>query len=329
MSAVVVDSVRGGHKVWGVMRRFPARGWLAPAACALALLCAEPIFAQHVYWVDSFTDQVLRAGLEIPDEETAETRSDVEALVASDMKRPFGLAVDTDGGKIYWTDYGNGMIRRANLDGSAVESLITTAALPSGLALDVAAGKMYWADAGLHEIRRADFDGSNEQIVMSGAGIGVPVAVAVDGSGGQVYWTDIKQQVINRANFDGTGFETVVSGVVDTPTALQLDLSAGKMYWADARTAMIARANLDGSSVEELIKIIVPVVGGIALDVDAGMIYWTDVQFTRIRRADMDIPMGSTPSSRSDVVSLVANEVCSPIPCPPRILAPQAIVVVP
>jgi len=303
--------------------------WCAPIVAALAVLWAGPVAAQHVYWVDSFTDQVLRAGREIPEEETAETRTDVEELVATDMKRPFGLAVDAAGGKVYWTDYGTGTIRRANLDGSAVEGLISTAALPSGIALDVPAGKMYWADVGLHEIRRADLDGSNEQIVVSGVGIGVAVAVAVHSGAGQVYWTDIKQQAIKRANFDGTGMETLVSGAVNTPTALQLDLSAGKMYWADSRKDMIARANLDGTSFEELIKIIVPIVGGIALDVDAGMIYWTDVQFTRIRRANMDIPPGSTPSSRSDVENLLANEVCSPLPCPPRLLAPQGIVVVP
>ena len=37
-----------------------------------------------------------------------------------------GLAVDPDGGKIYWTDSDAPAIRRADLDGSDVEELLTS-----------------------------------------------------------------------------------------------------------------------------------------------------------------------------------------------------------
>ena len=48
-------------------------------------------------------------------------------------------------GKIYWTDPGAKKIRRANLDGSQAEDLVTRGLeYPSGLVLDEAGDKMYW-----------------------------------------------------------------------------------------------------------------------------------------------------------------------------------------
>ena len=63
---------------------------------------------------------------------------------------PWGIAIDPGVGKIYWTDTdGPGLaarIRRANLDGSVVESLLVLAwwERPWAIALDLEAGKMYW-----------------------------------------------------------------------------------------------------------------------------------------------------------------------------------------
>ena len=55
---------------------------------------------------------------------------------------------------MYWIDMGNdgtydGLIRRANLDGSEVEDLLTRDLFtPRGLVLDLVERKMYWADDG-------------------------------------------------------------------------------------------------------------------------------------------------------------------------------------
>ncbi len=56
--------------------------------------------------------------------------------------------------KLYWTDWGTDKIQRADLDGSNVEDLVSSAGLngPDGLALDMAGGKMYWTDAGTSKI---------------------------------------------------------------------------------------------------------------------------------------------------------------------------------
>ena len=49
--------------------------------------------------------------------------------------------------KMYWTDVRLTKIRRANLDYSNVEDLITTGDGPIGIALDLVRGKMYWIES--------------------------------------------------------------------------------------------------------------------------------------------------------------------------------------
>src|SRR5262249_33725029 len=68
-----------------------------------------------------------------------------------------------------WAD-GSGDIRRANLDGSDQQILVTRQNLPQGLALDLAGGQMYWTDnpLGTGDIRRANLDGTDQQTLISG-----------------------------------------------------------------------------------------------------------------------------------------------------------------
>ena len=62
---------------------------------------------------------------------------------------PYGIALDTNAGKMYVTGYFNNAVFRANLDGSDPENLGNLDASgdplerPWGIALDLSAGKMY------------------------------------------------------------------------------------------------------------------------------------------------------------------------------------------
>src|SRR5688500_9114857 len=63
------------------------------------------------------------------------------------LVEPRGIAVDAGAGKIYFADNGTKAIRRANLDGSQLETLISTGfTFPSDLELDLSNGHIYWAD---------------------------------------------------------------------------------------------------------------------------------------------------------------------------------------
>ncbi len=256
--------------------------------------------------------------------------------------------------KIYWTDYrdfdsklardvDNGMIRRANLDGSNPEDVLTELSGPVGIALDSTAGKMYWTEAphdllshelattnGAGQIRRANLDGSEAETLVTevdGDDLVRPYGIALDTAAGKMYWADPEADKIQRANLDGSGAETLLDeNDVTDPVDIDLDVAAGKMYWTEPGaaalmsdtgedcTGSIKRANLDGSNVEEVwTGLCGP--AGIALDVDDGKVYWTEwgaapglvsvsIKCTgKVRRANLD---GS-----GDITDLV-EDLCGP-----------------
>jgi sugar lactone lactonase YvrE len=236
-------------------------------------------------------------------------------LLALSLSPSFGTAAP-QGSKIYWTDYrqlgaklangdDNGMIRRANLDGSNPEDVLTELSRPVGIALDSLAGKMYWTEApqdqlshelattnGTGRIRRANLDGSEVEdplvTEVDGDDLVGPYGIALDTAAGKMYWADPEADKIQRANLDGSGAETLLDeNDVTDPVDVDLDVAAGKMYWTEPGTATlmsgtgedctgsIKRANLDGSNVEGVwTGLCGP--AGIALDIAAGKVYWTE-----------------------------------------------------
>jgi type II secretory pathway pseudopilin PulG/ribosomal protein L12E/L44/L45/RPP1/RPP2 len=188
---------------------------------------------------------------------------------------------------IYWADEEVDMIRRADLDGSNIEDLVTAATMkPKALALDLAGGKMYWADEEVQMIRRANLDGSNIEDLLTG--IVKPRALALDVFGGKMYWADEDVDKIQRANLDGSNIEDLVTAGTMKPRALALDVFVGKMYWVDVEVGKIRRANLDGSNIEDLITSGAMNPSALVLDVFGGKMYWTDDGVDKIQRANLD-----------------------------------------
>lgn len=166
-----------------------------------------------------------------------------------------GLAVDASAGKVYWTHgaFNQGAIRRANLDGTNVETIVAGLSNARGLALDAAGGYVYWSDTIDRTIYRVRLDGTGFQTVAStGNQLGRPTLDLVNGA---VWYGDLGTGTILRANLDGTNPSVVVTGA-DDPLAIALDLSGGKVYWVDAQTVTnhVARANLDGTAAEVLVQ---------------------------------------------------------------------------
>ena len=225
--------------------------------CGLAL----DVAGGKMYWADAGTQKIQRANLD---------GSRVEDLVTSETFEPIDVALDVVGGKMYWTatdyawtasDYALtwGAILRANLDGSQIEEVLTTAGIPEGIALDLVAGKMYWTDTARSNLGRANLDGSQaETIVGWGSDIGplnIPLGLALDRAGGKIYWQDPGTLRMQRANLDGSQAEDLhVSGLGYPGIGLALDPAEGKIYWTDGGRKQILRSNLDGTRVEDLLS---------------------------------------------------------------------------
>jgi hypothetical protein len=119
---------------------------------------------QQLYW-SSFTAAdagvIQRAALD---------GHGIETVIVGHGK-PVDFAIDSAGGKIYWADYVQDVVRRANLDGTEVQDLYAAAADldPGSIALDITAGKVYWGQAASPEdpnhqlIMRMNLDGSSPE----------------------------------------------------------------------------------------------------------------------------------------------------------------------
>ena len=174
-----------------------------------------------------------------------------------------------EGGKLYWADSGTDTIRRANLDGSNIQDIVTTGLrTPTGIAVDLKWQKVYWIDSGTDTIRRANLDGSNIQDILTNgkSGLRTPTGIAVDMTEDKLYWIDSGTDTIQRANLDGSHIEDIVTGL-RTPTDIAVDPEADKVYWADSGTDKIQRANLDGSHIEDIVRTGLRTPTGIALGI--------------------------------------------------------------
>ncbi len=257
------------------------------AGCGVAL----DVESGAVYWTGS--NSIQRATLD---------GTEPDALITGTVNRvltsPGGLAVDSFGRKMYWTDYiGLGQtffIRSANLDGSGIEEPVPDTPSAGPIATDPRRGKVYWVSAEREDggwiLQRANLDGSQiEPLIRTDAGC-VVTSIAVDVDAGKVYWAVWAcSPAIARANLDGTQVEAVVVGW-QLPPAVGVEPHIGKVYWTDAWTGSIRRANLDGSEVEDVIVDNVCSPAALALDHRHRRMYWTCVStdLTRIRSADLD-----------------------------------------
>jgi len=184
--------------------------------------------------------------------------------------------------KIYWTADGN--IQRSDLDGMALENIITGLSQPEDVAVDLEAGKIYWTDLATLKIQRANIDGSSIENIVTDV---ESFSIAIDADAGNIYWTDYSEDKVQRANLNGSGVELLYDGV-NQAAAIVLDIYHGRMYWVDDLAGTIKRANLDGSMVEDVVTgIFAP--KGIAVDNCAGKIYWAEgLLDSSIYSADID-----------------------------------------
>jgi sugar lactone lactonase YvrE len=243
------------------------------AAVALGLavsLGAPATRADKIYWTELTGHQVVRADL---------NGENSEVLVTPAGERPMAIALAPSAGQMYWTFTGE--IRRANLDGTGVESVMIGSSTAKGLVLDEAAGKIYWTGAEPSGcIYRANLDGSEVEVVLEQDALWL----ALDTAGDTIYWTSAGG--VHRASLSARSAEVLIettSGMAFE--AIALDLEHGTMYWVESAGQRIRRANLDGTDVIDcLTGLSAPV--GLAIDAYHGKIYWTDMG--AIHRADLD-----------------------------------------
>jgi DNA-binding beta-propeller fold protein YncE len=157
-------------------------------------LTVDPV-NEKLYWSTSdtmFKGRIQRCNLD---------GTNMQTVVSSQQSefKPASIAIDPDGGKIYWTDYVVDVVRRSNLDGTEIEDLWYAGANfnPRGITLDVAAGKVYWGQDLAFSgpdgvIKRMNLDGGDPHTAIPDLGLpqdltfvstGAPCPGDLDGDG--------------------------------------------------------------------------------------------------------------------------------------------------
>lgn len=137
---------------------------------------------QQIYWTQKGPDnagrgRIFRAGIEVPEGESASARSDIEVLF-NNLPEPIDLELDLENRVLYWTDRGDppagNTVNRAPIDrptGSSQTPEIVFSGLMEaiGIALDVPGDQMFVTDlAG--SVYAAKLDGSQKRMLVYAQG---------------------------------------------------------------------------------------------------------------------------------------------------------------
>ncbi|ROT66465.1 Low-density lipoprotein receptor-related protein 4, partial [Penaeus vannamei] len=120
-----------------------------------------------------------------------------------------GIAVDTTGRKMYWTDLKRKSVEVSELDGSNRRVLFTDLHKPRGIVTHYPSGKLFWADWGLPGIEVSDMDGNGRKIFIS-SNIAWPNGLTVDWTERELFWADAKTNAIQAIGIDGRNRRTVI-----------------------------------------------------------------------------------------------------------------------
>lgn len=187
---------------------------------------------------------------------------------------------------LYWTDWGDQVIRRAELDGSGINTLLTSInglLLPKPLAIDQDKRKIYWGDGNL--IYRADVDGSLMEQIIDCLDCDVS-GLDLDPANNALYYTDRNNKLVAKSNLDGTNKAVLIATFISNPSSLRVDLSNGRFYFADQGNQTIISAKLDGSDQQTLIAGVQAT--ALALDSTTKSMYYFNHNSRNIDRINYD-----------------------------------------
>jgi len=190
---------------------------------------------------------------------------------------PKQIQFDREGRKLYWCDREGMRVMRANLDGSAIETLVDTSQgdpRPGadarkwcvGIVVDSTSGRIYWTQKGGDnavegrifganiEIPRGQNAANRTDITLLYDGLPEPIDLELDPRIQMLYWTDRGDpplgNTVNRAPADptagaGTAIEILLSHLMEG-IGIALDLKAGRMFVTDLGGSVYS-AKLDGT----------------------------------------------------------------------------------
>ena len=196
------------------------------------------------------------------------------------------FAVDTIGGKVYWTEKTGdttGKIHRANLDGSEVEELKSlSTSVPLRIAVDNKGNKLYWTNSN-GKIQRSNLNGKIVKTILQN--LNSPKEIDLDIAGGKIYWTEPGS--IWRVDLNGKNPEELVPGLQEI---VSIAVADSYIYWVEkikANLEVVKRVPLAGTNPKEILSVENVAFKDITVDSVGKKLYWIDSR-GRIQRANLN-----------------------------------------
>src|ERR1700756_3967285 len=203
---------------------------------------------RKLYWCDREGMRVMRANLDGSQIETLIDTSEGDPRPGQIIKKwCVGIALDVEGGKIYWTQKGSdnagqGRIFRANLeipagqrasDRTDIEVFFDELPEPIDLELDPRNRMIYWTDRGDpprgNTVNRAPMDpppGNRKEPEILFTHLEEGIGLALDLKGGRMFITDFAGS-LRSANLDGSNQKTLLFAEGNLTGIAYVELPAG------------------------------------------------------------------------------------------------------
>jgi hypothetical protein len=235
--------------------------------------------AGHIYWTNMGIPSLNDGSLERADLDGKNRRFIVPI---GGTHTPKQLHLDKENGKLYWCDREGMRVMRANLDGSAIETLVDTSRGDSrpgadqtkwcvGITVDLKDRKIYWSQkgptkGGRGRLFRANIDIPKGETANSRTDIEIlfenlpePIDLELDVEHRMLYWTDRgdppRGNSVSRAPVDTHEFEDIPEVVMPhlmEGIGLALDVPNNRMFVTDLAGSLY-KAALDGSGIKALL----------------------------------------------------------------------------
>lgn len=212
-------------------------------------------------------------------------------LISNDLNTAADVEYSAATRKLYWTDLGNRTVKRANADGTQIETLVPIGIIagPIGLEIDEPGEKLYWADRDGSRIQRARLDGTARETVVDTATLGGLYQLDLDLNHQRIYWTaNALTTRVLTSTLDGADIRVLLD-IPGRTGGIALDVPNNRMFWSSTQDGSVWKSALDGSS-PTLIYQFPAGVRPLDMEFDGvdGRLYIADNQGTRVWRLAAD-----------------------------------------
>lgn len=165
--------------------------------------------------------------------------------------------------KRYWADIPTNSIRRSNLDGSAVEDVVTGLNVPYGLSFDPAAGAFLWTSSGDEAVQKLATDGGKPAVLQSEFEEPFVIEIPAE-EGRQSAYAVLDGMIVKITRLDNSETDQIDVLMRFDPASqpvhgLALDANSGVLYVGNLNGMMTQRIRLADNQVETLSYVEEPV----------------------------------------------------------------------